>query len=196
MSRRSPSRAGLDRQSVVRAAAALINAEGSEALTINRLARDLGVQPPSLYNHIDGLADLWSKLAVLNVVSLGDRLQAAILGRSGPVGVMALAQAYRSYVKEFPGLYLSSLRSSGKLEHANPALQAAEERIVQAVLALVHSFGIEGDAAVHAVRALRSAVHGFSSLEIAGGFGMPLDTDESFRRMVEMVIAGLSADKP
>jgi hypothetical protein len=34
-------------------------------------------------------------------------------------------------------------------------------------------------------------VHGFSTLEVSGGFGMPLDLDESFSRLVNVFIAGL-----
>ena len=47
---------------------------------------------------------------------------------------------------------------------------------------------------LHAVRGLRSVVHGFASLEVAGGFGLPLDLDESFRRLVEMFIGGLQQE--
>ena len=48
-------RSGLDKVTVIQTAAALVNAEGVEALTLGRLARELGIQTPSLYNHIDGL---------------------------------------------------------------------------------------------------------------------------------------------
>jgi AcrR family transcriptional regulator len=195
MTRPPTSRAGLDRAAVVRAAAALVNAEGVDALTINRLARELHVQPPSLYNHIAGLGELWRELALLSTRTLGDRLTAAAVGRSGPAGVMAMAQAYRDYVKEFPGLYQASLRASGNLSRRDPDLQAAEARAVQVALALVESFGLAGDEAIHAVRALRSAIHGFATLEVAGGFGLPLDLDESFRRLIETTIRGMSASR-
>jgi AcrR family transcriptional regulator len=152
------SRIALDRGAVVRAAADLVNAEGVEALTINRLARELRVQPPSLYNHIAGLGELWRELARLNMRTLGDRITTAAVGRSGPAGVMALAQAYRAYVKECPGLYQASLRASGNLGQPDPDLQAAEERVVRVSLALAESFGPSGEDAIHAVRALRSAL--------------------------------------
>lgn len=183
----------LDRAAVVHAAACLVNAEGAEALTINRLARELGVRPSSLYNHIAGLDGLWRELAVLSIRALGDRLINAAMGKSGAGGVMALAQAYRAYVKEYPGLYQASLRASGNLETPDLELQAAEERVVAAALALVRSFGLEGEDAIHAVRALRSAIHGFTTLEVAGGFGMPLDLDASFTRLIEMVILGMKS---
>ncbi len=186
------SRAGLTREAVVRAAADLVGAEGPGALTIHRLARELKVKPPSLYNHIGGLGELWRELALLNARELGRRFTAAAVGRSGPAGIMALAQAYRAYVKECPGLYQASLRASGNLSQPDPELQAAEGQSLGVVLALVESFGLTGDEAIHAVRGLRSAIHGFATLEVAGGFGLSIDPDESFRRLIEMIIRGLS----
>jgi hypothetical protein len=117
-----------------------------------------------------------------------------------------VAQAYRSYIKQHPGLYMASLRASGaQMSDSTPlpgtelpenglpyaALAAAEERVVRVVMAVLVSFGLEGDDALHAVRGLRSLVHGFASLEIAGGFGLALDCDESFRRLLAMFIRGL-----
>jgi len=193
--KREGSRAGLDRAAVVRAAAALVNAQGAQALTINRLARDLGVQPPSLYNHIAGLADLQRELALLSTRALGDRIVSAVAGKSGAAGIFAMADAYRAYIQEFSGLYLASLRASGTMEMPDPELKAEEERVVRVTLALMESFGLAGDEAIHAVRGLRSVVHGFTTLEAAGGFGMPLDLDESFRRLIETVIRGLESQR-
>jgi hypothetical protein len=56
---------------------------------------------------------------------------------------------------------------------------------------MVESFGIAGAEAIHAVRALRSMVHGFATLEAAGGFGLALSLDESFDRLIDLVILGL-----
>jgi hypothetical protein len=38
-------------------------------------------------------------------------------------------------------------------------------------------------------------VHGFATLEVAGGFGLPQDCDESFRRLVDALAAGFEAKK-
>jgi len=43
---------------------------------------------------------------------------------------------------------------------------------------------------VHAVRAIRSALHGFVDNERRGGFGMPLDIDESFAVMLDLILPG------
>jgi AcrR family transcriptional regulator len=186
-----PRKRPLDQAAVVKAAAHLLNREGVEALTLGRLARQLGVQPPSLYNHVAGLAGLQRELARLNLRQLAERLEAVAIGRSGAAGFTAVAQAYRAYIKENPGLYLNSLRASRQARTPDSELLAAEERVVRIVLAMLAPLGVRGADAIHAARGLRSAVHGFTTLEIAGGFGLPVDLDESFARLIGMLVAGL-----
>jgi AcrR family transcriptional regulator len=52
-----PSRA-LSRHRLYERALAIVDAEGLEALTMRRLAADVGVKAPSLYNHVTGKDDL------------------------------------------------------------------------------------------------------------------------------------------
>ena len=104
-------------------------------------------------------------------------------------------QSMRVYIKEYPGLYLSTVRASGTQAEVNPELEQEEARSVKVGMAVMASFGLEGEDAVHAVRGLRSVVHGFATLEISGGFGMPLDLDESFLQLVDLFIAGLEQQK-
>jgi AcrR family transcriptional regulator len=184
-------RARLTKTAVVQAAADLIHEDGPGALSLNRLAEKLDIRTPSLYNHIDGLPGLQRELAVMNARLLADRLSAAAIGKSGPALFMDVAQVFREYVKEYPGLYLSTLRSSGKQTVQDENLIREEERAVKVGLAIMDSLGLKGEDAIHAVRAFRSMVHGFATLEVAGGFGLPEDCDESFRRLVETLIAGL-----
>lgn len=196
-----PRKGSLDKAAVVQAAVELIDEEGLEALSLARLAGKLGIKTPSLYNHVEGLLGLRRELALRNVRNLRESLGRAAIGKAGAEGLRAIAQAYRAYIKENAGLYLASLRASGNLkgDGAFPSieareLQAGEEQVVGIVLAVVASFGLSGDDAIHAVRGLRSLVHGFATLEIGGGFGLELDLDESFRRLMEVFIRGLIAE--
>ncbi|HZY41905.1 MAG TPA: WHG domain-containing protein [Anaerolineae bacterium] len=194
-----PRTARLDTATVVLTAAELIEAEGLEALTMGRLAKQLEVQTPSLYNHIDGLPGLYRELALMSTHDLGERMGNAAIGKSGSDAVLAVAKTYRTYVKDHYGLYMTGLRSSGKQTPVDVELQVAQERVVQIALAVVGSFGLQGEAALHAVRGLRSIVHGFATLEVAGGFGLPLDCDESFRRLINLFAHSLQstgADQP
>lgn len=184
-------RAGLDKTTVVRAAVALVNREGAAALSLKRLADELGVQTPSLYNHVDGLPGLQRELTLLSLQQLGDVLAASALGKSGPTAVTALMNDYRAFIQANPGLSAYTIRPAMFEAPGDTAQADAETRIVQVAVMVVASFGLAGDDAIHAVRVLRSAVHGFATLEAAGGFGIPLDLDESFRRLVTTMIAGL-----
>jgi AcrR family transcriptional regulator len=179
---------GLDRAAVVAAAAAIADAEGLEALTLGALAERLGIRAPSLYNHVAGLAGLRRELTLLGLQQMTARLGTAIMGKSGAQAVMALAEAYRAYVTEHPGVYATTLRATAPDDQA---LQQVSQRLIELVLAALSAYALHDDDAIHAVRGLRSLVHGFASLEAAGGFGMPLDRDESFRRLIATFVAGL-----
>ena len=184
-------RTRLTKLAVVQAAAEMLNEGGAGDLSLNRLAEKLEIRTPSLYNHVDGLPGLQRELAVLNARQLADRLSAAAIGKSGAELFEAVAEAFRGYVKEYPGLYMSTLRSSGKQEIRDENLMREEERALKIGLAVMASLGLQGEDAIHAVRAFRSTVHGFATLEMAGGFGLPEDCDESFRRLVDALAAGL-----
>ena len=188
-------RSNLTKQTVVQAAAELINAEGLEALSLGRLAKELGIRTPSLYNHVDGLPGLMRELSILNARNLAERLNEAAIGQSGPEAIRAIMGAMRAYIKEYPGLYLSTVRASGTQPEENPELELEETRSVKVGMAVMDSFGLEGEETIHALRGLRSLVHGFATLEISGGFGMPLELDESFSRLVDLFIAGLGEQK-
>jgi len=181
-------RAGLTAQAVTDAAAELADAEGLEAVTLAALAARLGVRAPSLYAHVGGVDDLRARLAAQGAEQLAERLQAAVAGRSGAGALRALAAAYRGYAREHPGAYAALQRVPGRDERAT----LAAERTVAVVLAVLEGYGYRGEEALHATRAIRSALHGFVLLEAQEGFGLALDVDESFEVLVGMLERGLA----
>ena len=185
-------RAGLNRAVVVEAAAALADEGGLEDLSLGDLAERLGVRKPSLYNHVAGIGDLRRELALVGLRELGRSLTRAAVGKAGGEGLFALAEAYRRFVKERPGLYAATVRSYRLSDPDDPELAAAEGEALEPVLAVLASCGVRGEEeAIHAARGLRSVAHGFASLEEAGGFGMSVDPNESFRRLVRAFADGL-----
>jgi hypothetical protein len=73
----------------------------------------------------------------------------------------------------------------------DPQHVAAAESAVQSVFAALRGYGLHGDEAIHATRAARSALHGFVSLEIERGFGLPQDVGHSFERLVSALHVSL-----
>jgi AcrR family transcriptional regulator len=152
------------------------------------VAAELRVRPPSLYNHVSGLDGLRRDLALRGVSELGERIRDAAVGRAGADALTALAGAYRAYARERPGLYRALQRAP---DAGDSELAAAAVRLLQPVLAVLAGFGLEGDAAIHAARSLRSAMHGFVELERLGGFGLDVDLDASYDWMIATFSAGM-----
>ena len=150
------------------------------------------MRAPSLYAHVAGLGDLRARIAARGAEQLAERLQAAVAGRSGEAALRSLAGAYRDYAREHPGAYAALQRSTG----SDALASQAGERTVGVVLAVLAGYGLEGEEALHATRAIRSALHGFVLLEAGAGFGLPLDVDESFAVLVGVLDRGLAIDAP
>src|SRR5207302_7040956 len=182
-------RAGLDQASVVEAAVKLIDEEGIEQLSLGRLAERLGVRTPSLYNHVAGLPGLKHDLTLYCLRDLLYRLTRATIGKSRAEAIGALADAYRAYAREAPGRYALTLQAP---DPGDQEVQVIAQEIVDVLRAVVVPDRLSEEEAIHAIRSLRSMVHGFISLEVAGGFGMPVDLDASFHWLINLFITGLS----
>src|ERR1700761_3967435 len=161
---------------------------GFEALTLAALAARLGVKQPSLYKHVDGVPGLRRAITMRAARELTDTLGRAAVGRSRGDAIMAVAVAYREWAHAHPGRYQLSLA-------APPPGDPEVERVAADFLRLwgdvLSGFGLAGEDAIDAIRGIRSALHGFVSLEAAGAFAMPRDIDRSFRRLVAALIAAL-----
>jgi len=179
---------GIDRAKVVEVAADLADTHGFEQLTLALVATKLQIRLPSLYNHVAGLPGLRHELALKGVRELAHLLGRAAMGKSDDAALEAIAHAYRRFAHEHPGLYAATLRAP---DPQDTELNAASEELLDVVLAVLSGYGLTGPDALHAIRALRSVLHGFVALEATGGFGLPLDLDESFRRLLQGFIIGL-----
>jgi AcrR family transcriptional regulator len=178
---------------VVGAAGEIADAEGLEAVTLSRVAAAVGMRPPSLYNHIQGRDALLRALGQDARGEMTVAIRDAAVGRSREDAVRAVAVAYREYAVAHPGRYAATVRAPGPEE--TEAIAAAAVAI-DLFLAILAGWGIEGDEGVHLVRVLRSALHGFVSLENGGGFGLPLDLDHSFDLLVDSLVAAIAAAAP
>lgn len=180
-------RAGLSTGVVVAEAARLADEVGLHALTLAMVAKRFGVALPSLYKHVAGLDALLWKVSALATADLADEVVAAAAGRARGDAVRAVAAAYRVYAHRHPGRYPATQRVP---DPADPAHVAAGERLVETVFAILRGYGLSGDDLVDAARTVRSALHGFVTLENGGGFGLPRDLDRSFDRLVAALELG------
>lgn len=183
-------RAGLSTERVVDEAARLADEVGLDRVTLSALAERFGVAQPSLYKHVDGVGGLQRQLAARATRDLGEALGGAAMGRAAGDALFAVAAAYRRFALDHPGRYAATVRAP---DPADAEHTAATDRVLSTVLAVLAGYGLTGDDAVDAARALRSALHGFAALEAAGGFGLPRDVDRSFDRLVAALDTALRA---
>lgn len=177
----------------MREAASVADEVGLDRLSLAAVAERLGVRLPSLYKHISSLAGLRRDLAVLAVEELGRALTPAALGRTRSEALHAVADAYRSFARQRPGLYAASVRAPTSGDDAH---EAASDAVLEVVFAVLAGYGATGDDAIDATRALRAVLHGFVALEASGGFGLPQDVDRGFRRLIDGFDLALTARAP
>ncbi len=180
----------LNTDRVVTAAMAMADDVGLNTLTLAAVAAQLGVRQPSLYKHVDGLASLRQLITVRAKADLADVLAHAAVGKARDAALVAVAHAYRAWALQHRGLY-AAIEQPARPE--DPEDEAVSTRLVQILAAVMSGYGLDDDDVTDAIRAFRAAVHGFVSLETAGGFALPASTDRSFDRLVHAVEVALSS---
>lgn len=184
-------RAGLTGQDVVAAGAALADEIGYQQLTMGVLADRLGVRSPSLYKHVDDLADLQHRVAALAMTELGETIRDAIQGRSGLDALTGLLTATRAYVIAYPGRYAATI--GARFTGPGDPLLAASTRVIGSIAAVLRGYGIADAEMDHAIRTVRCTLHGYAVLHTAGGFQWSGDPGETFHWMIRFLDRGLRA---
>ena len=154
-------------QQVVDVAGAILESEGPNALTMRRLATELGIKAPSLYKHfpdksavefalIERGFRLWGERARQAITEPGDRLT-------------NLAAGYRAISREQPHLY--RLMTAGELDRAR-----IESGLEEWSGTPIGELFADGETA----RAFWAFMHGMCILEIDNRFPPGSDLDRAW----------------
>jgi AcrR family transcriptional regulator len=179
---------GITRTQVIECAATLVNSQGFAALSLAQIANQTGVKVPSLYNYVTGIDDVRHALATRGAQEILAMVVHAAVGRAGDDAIMAVALDYRAYIVHNPGVYAATIQPN----NLDLAFQHANAELLRVFTQILTPYHLSEQDLIHALRGLRSLVHGFATLEISGGFGMPVDLDVSFVQMVQTFIGGIS----
>jgi AcrR family transcriptional regulator len=199
-------RAGLTTDIVVAEATRLADEVGFDAVTLAALAARFGVAVPSLYKHVAGIDDVRRRVAIRSMRELGSALDRGIArandadraepddpaGAPDPararLALRALTDAYRAFAGAHPGRYAATVRAPAPDDDEH---QQATRAVLATVMGVLERYDLTGNAAIDAARVVRSALHGFSALHAAGGFGLPRDVERSYGRMVDALHVAL-----
>lgn len=113
-----PVNALLGRGRLLEIAAHIVATEGAGALTVRRLARDLGTSTMSLYSHFAGKDELIEATADEFVIRFADALRAVPVTDDALYDFVRLSNRYRSISLENRDLYRVAL-ASGRLSLAS-----------------------------------------------------------------------------
>ena len=182
-------RARLSSDDVVAAAAELADEAGYKELTMGLVAQRLGIRTPSLYKHVDDLADLRHRVATQAMTELGDVVRDALQGRSRLDALTALLTAIRDYVTVHPGRYAAT--TGAQYTGPDDPLLTASSRLLGSIAAMLRGYGVGDPEMDPAIRTLRCTIHGYAALQADDGFQWSADPDETFDWMIRFLDRGL-----
>ncbi len=187
-------RARLDHETVLKAAEALVDREGYDALTMTLLAAELQTRVSSLYNHVANLEDLRAEIQVRAMELLGKHVRRAAMGHAGADGLRVLSHELRAFAREYPHRYAAITREPINRD----AFFGAAGETIEALAVMVRSAGLPEERILPTGMAIFSALHGFVSLEVSGYFGGIPDLDAVFAQVIRGAVtaAVLEATTP
>ncbi|MEI5099831.1 TetR family transcriptional regulator [Streptomyces sp. PmtG] len=202
-------RARLDREKVLRTAADLVKRHGPGALTMRKLAAELGTAVTSIYWHVGNRESLLDALVERTVADLGEIRP---VGQGPAPRVVSVARALRRQLLDHPHL-VAMVHERGLTERMFlPAQQVLAREL--------HAAGLRGARAADAVRAVQALVVGHVLVEryrerapvqrpgeqelwdaraadadpaLARALARPLDAERLFTLSARALVAGLLA---
>jgi AcrR family transcriptional regulator len=149
-------RAQLSRERIVDAAIALIERDGTEALSMRRLGSDLGVEGMAIYRYVDGRDAL--------VSAIGDRLLEPLHGVAMSGGWRAAADAFATALRAIALQYPETFPLVGLQPLDTPTKLQTVERLLDAVI----GDGFDACDALAVYRAVAAYARGYALAEATG----------------------------
>ncbi|MDA0172867.1 TetR/AcrR family transcriptional regulator C-terminal domain-containing protein [Solirubrobacter taibaiensis] len=151
----------LSRRGIAEEALRLVDEEGVDALTTRRLAKRLGVEGPSLYNHIAGRDDLLDEITSL----IDEYLEAITFADDWRTGLAEFARAYRRAFNVQPQLVA--------IIASRPVRSPVALRAYDKAFAAFAGYGWSPEFAATVMAAIDYLVLGSAIETFKGGFDRP-----------------------
>jgi AcrR family transcriptional regulator len=158
----------------------VLEGEGREALTMRRIAAEIGVQAPSLYKHFPDKRSLEAAVIAEGLAEFGAQMSTA--SGTSRRRVKAVADAYRHYALAHPHLY--HLMTDGELPRDLLPL-GIEDAAAAPILAVLGTHD--------RARAGWATAHGLVSLELAHRFPPDADIAAAWKTAVRMLEGDVAA---
>ncbi len=167
----------------------MIEGEGVEQLSLNKLAAALNVKAPSLYRYYRNKAALLRAVNEHTTQRLFDAIATDQGGSAPPTEkIMRVAGRYRQFAHTNPATY--GLLFTNTIDDLRPDPDE-NVRLVLPYQALIGQISGAADS-LAATRGFLALVHGFVMLELAGKLRRGGDLDAAFEQSVRAYLVGWS----
>lgn len=183
-------RAGLDKNIVIEKAAQLANEIGLDNISLKNIAKELGVQTPSLYNHIKSLDDLRKQIMLYGWRELENKLLLSVVGVSGYDALRSMCNAFYEYAISNPGVFTAMLWYN---RYQDEESKAATKQLFDILFTIMKPLNLTEERIHHIIRTFRGFLEGYALLVNNGAFGNPASVKESFALSVEIILNGIEA---
>ena len=184
----SPAPARTSTDAIVVAARRILESGGLDSVTMRSVAEAVGVRGPSLYKRLPDRAALIRAIAASVVDDLSMTMSRATETGDPRADLRAAAADYRAFVRANPNGYRLLFTDLTDADPDASSLAALGAPIVDAMTRLVGPSD-----ALEAARTFVAWAHGFTSMELAGGFRLGGDLDTAYAFGIESILAGVSA---
>ena len=176
----TPDRTSLE--AIVSAARDILEHDGLAGLTMNAVAKRVGVQPPSLYKRVDGRDRLIQLVAEATLTGLATRLE-------GKTDAAQIANAFRAFGHERPAAFQLVMTPGAGTPVAGPEFgRAASEPILRLAAELAGETN-----SLEAARLFTAWAAGFVSMELNDGFKLGGDVEEAWRYGITKIVEAIAA---
>jgi AcrR family transcriptional regulator len=183
----TPARTSLDE--IVRAGRAILEVDGVDGLTMQRIASTVGVRAPSLYKRIRNRNDLLRLVANDAAREMTERLDAAATSGDPPTDLRALASALRTFAHDYPAAYGLLFAPLPDDARADPDWSVrGSAPLLDATRQLAGD-----DHALEAARTVTAWANGFIAMELAGAFRLGGDIDRAFDYGIDRLTVAISS---
>jgi AcrR family transcriptional regulator len=180
----------LTQSDIIEAAIACVETEGEAALGVNRVARELGITPPSIYKHVESgsalrrftALEIWRRFLALCCQSIEGISDSSAL-------LKTVAHTARNFARSQPALY--RVMTKMPLQPTDPDCAPIIQSIVTFYQRVLQPHNFTDQETIHAMRMLNAAFYGFVATEQAGLLTLEPLTEESYDVMLNALIQAI-----
>ena len=184
---------GISKQVIFKESERMLKAHGLEGFSVRSLSMNLDIKPASLYNHIEGIDEIYGHLAKKASEMMIKKLNKAIEGRTPDEAFIESAKAYRKFAETNREYYLMLIKMRSSKNEITGRLGYES---FKPIIDVIRSYGLPQQETLHFVRSFRAFLHGFVEITHNGFMQRgPATKDETFDTAVRSFLEILKGGK-